>query len=100
MTTINAKNIKENWGSVRLTAFLTPDTFTRKIIVIDTTIHGRTGKGETAIKQGTGLNYFDLDLLTKGIWKVLKHHKTMKEAIDFHIKTINEKNFADCEVVK
>ena len=86
---IDINNLKANFGSSRFIAVLVPDTFCRKIILISTVINHNQGykgeKGETAISQQDALNSLHIDL-NKAVWKVLKKHKSIKDALDFHNK--------------
>lgn len=84
MNKININHLKD--GSTRFITMLTPDTFLRKIIVIST-LTTQDGTGQTAITQTDVLNCK---------WKILKEHKTIEEAINYHITLINKKNFGDC----
>jgi len=93
---IKIKHLKENFGSIRLIATLTPNTFSRKMIVISTLSSIIDGTGETAISHVNSLNNMTIDYKNLA-WKIMKTHNSVKEAIDFHIKTINELGYSDCE---
>ncbi len=100
---IESRHINKEFGSVRFVAFLTPDTFTRKIKVVSTT--WRTpdymgkGSGQTAIAQADTFNYFCIDI-TKLDYEVVKTHRSLKGALDYHLSVVNSSKFTDCEVVK
>ena len=96
---LNTQQIKDNFGSIRLITALTPDTFTRKIIIISTTFSIANNRGETAIKQENALNYFHVNY-NEGKWDVLKKHRSLKKAIEYHFSVVNSKTFSDCEKVK
>lgn len=91
-------DLKE-WGSRRRIDFLTPDTFTRKIIVVSTTMN-KDGT-ETARIDISALNYFHAveKLETSGEWKVLNRSKTVKEGMKFHEDYIAKLSFTDSGVV-
>ena len=96
-----SEKVLGEWGSRRRVDFLTPDTFTRKIIVVSTTMNNNGG--ETAIMQMYALNYFEFDykLLSSGKnWKILKRHKNAKNAIVFHENFVNKLKFSDAEEIK
>ena len=95
---INKKNIKEEFSGIRLIAVLTPDTYLRKLIVVSTIMNNTFNSGETAISQVDSLNSLTIDFKKVDGWKVLKKHKSLSEAIDYHNETISSKKFIDCKM--
>ena len=90
------KNYLDEFGSVRFITALTPDTYTRKIIIISTTWNTSGNTGQTATKQEEGLNYFDIDY-NIGRWEILKKHTNFDEAMKFHNETTEKQKFLNCE---
>lgn len=95
MKKYNIKKLKSEFGSTRLVTILVPDTFLRKVLVISTQIAFKSNKGDTGIGQIRTLNSLSVDLNTIN-FKVIKKHTSIKEAINFHIKKVNESKFMDC----
>lgn len=91
--------IAEEFSSVRTVTILTPDTFTRKMIIVSTTFRFSDNVGQTAIKQQAGLNYFHVDI-GKGDWHVLKEHIDYEQAMRYHNQIVRSKKFTDCELIK
>lgn len=85
----------EEWGSRRRIDILAPDTFYRKLILISTTCNHNGG--QTARADVEALNYFCAsEYLGVGThWRVLKAHKTFKEAIKFHEDYVKKLKFVD-----
>ena len=94
---INEKKLKNEWGSFRLINTLTPNTFTKKIIILSTMFQCETGLAETAVSQQRSLNHktIEYSLLE---WKTLKKHQTIEDAIKFHFDTWNNFCLEDAEV--
>ncbi|KKL45344.1 hypothetical protein LCGC14_2356620 [marine sediment metagenome] len=91
-----SKNILKEWGSRRRIDFLTPDTFSKKIIVVSTTTNA--GEGETAVTHIESLNYFTAKLPGSGsAWKKIQMHNSAKDAFKFHEDYVNKLKFKDAK---
>ena len=90
-------NPKEEWGSMRQITILTPDTFTRKMIIVSTTWAFTSESGQTAVAQVNGLNYFDIDISKITKWNIIKKHGTFQDSQKFHNELVLSKKFIDCE---
>ena len=85
----------EEWGSRRRIDFLTPNTFTKKIILVSTVI--AENGGQTATTDVEAINYLNITKEISGgkHWKVIKKHKTFIEAMKFHEKYVNKLKLKD-----
>jgi hypothetical protein len=90
--------IEKEFSSIRFITALTPDTFTRKIIIISTVFRSSDKTGETAMRQESGLNYFDINYNKGSDWVKMKKHHSLKEAREFHDKLASKQRFVDCEL--
>ncbi len=89
-----SKNILKEWGSRRRVDFLTPDTFSKKIIIVSTTMNA--AESETAIVHVGAMNYFTVKLPEPGYpWKKIQTHNSAKAALKFHEDYVNKLKFKD-----
>lgn len=90
----------DEFSSIRNITILTPDSYTKKMIVVSTTFNNQ-GKGETGVLQFAGLNYFDFDegRTQKIPYKTVKHHTSYEEAMNFHNELVKSYKYKDCEKV-
>lgn len=86
---LNIKKIKDNFGSYRRIDVFTPDTFTRKMVVVSTVFSIVAKAGETAIAQTEALNYNCIKF-GELEYESIKKHKTLLESIKFHESFIKE----------
>lgn len=98
MVEIDTKNITKEFGSCRLRVILTPNSPTKQMIVINTMWSCCGNSGDTSIRHINKLD--DLDKPYDGSkYEVLGMHRTLKDAIKFHIETINNMKLSNCKVM-
>ena len=76
-------------SGIRRITCLTPNTFTRPIVVISTLIQTESGKGQTAICKVETLNSKTI-AFNELSWKIVKDHESEAEAFAFHEKLAKE----------
>lgn len=97
---MDCKHVKDNFGSIRRITILTPDTFTRNLLIVSTVFSNKANAGETKTKQEAALNSFAIKDLNYGDWKAVKKHRSLKKALEFHDDYVGGLGFCDCDVTK
>ena len=87
----------EDFSSVRFMTVLTPDTFSRSMIVVSTTfrqqdkMHGQTATGHAHTLNSMSIDFEHIK------WKVIKNHTNIDDARKFHDKIAESMKWSDTQ---